>query len=226
MPVTDELEKEQKTVLVDASSFILNSALAYENCLDLARATKARMAIVDDLLGPAVNAAHKAHKEAKAVWNRFMKPLQQAESIYKSKISAWDVEQRRIAEKERQRLVAEQRKRDEEERLRKAEELEAAAAAATTEDRKEELQQQADTVISEESPPSPIIVKPDIPDIKGVSTRVDWDFEIANVHRIPREYMIPDEKKIRKIVKGLGREAEMTVPGIKVIEKSIVSVRS
>jgi hypothetical protein len=62
MPVTDELEKEQKTVLVDASSFILNSALAYENCLDLARATKARMAIVDDLLGPAVNAAHKAPK--------------------------------------------------------------------------------------------------------------------------------------------------------------------
>jgi len=54
-----------------------------------------------------------------------------------------------------------------------------------------------------------------------VTTKKIPDFEIVNEDLIPREYMIPNLTKIRKLVVG-GRK---NIPGIKIFEKDSLAVR-
>lgn len=48
-----------------------------------------------------------------------------------------------------------------------------------------------------------------------------WDFEIVNPLMVPRDYLMPDEKKIRQAVKDGVRE----IPGVKIFEKTGLRVR-
>jgi len=50
-----------------------------------------------------------------------------------------------------------------------------------------------------------------------------WDFEISNADLVPREYCVPDEKRIRQYVKLMQGKAVM--PGVRFFEKDKVSVR-
>ncbi len=52
-----------------------------------------------------------------------------------------------------------------------------------------------------------------------------WQFRIVDPAAIKREYMQPDEKKIRGLVKALGLQAAAAVGGIEVYEDQIVSAR-
>lgn len=54
----------------------------------------------------------------------------------------------------------------------------------------------------------------------NVSVIASWDFEIVDVKLLPREYLIPDEKAIRGVVKSLGGEA--AIPGVRVFTKDTV----
>lgn len=57
---------------------------------------------------------------------------------------------------------------------------------------------------------------------KGTSVRTTWDFEITAPNSVPRELCSPDEKLIRAAVKLGHRE----IPGVRVFEKQIVTVRT
>lgn len=48
----------------------------------------------------------------------------------------------------------------------------------------------------------------------GLSYVKDWDFEIVDTNAITRDYLIPDEKKIRAVVKAGVRN----IPGVRVFE--------
>jgi len=52
--------------------------------------------------------------------------------------------------------------------------------------------------------------------------RLHWTFEIEDESKIPREYLIPDEKKIRQAVAMGLRE----IPGVKIFEKSSTVFRT
>ena len=60
--------------------------------------------------------------------------------------------------------------------------------------------------------------------VSGISHRKEYDFVIEDNSKIPREYLIPDMTKIRKVVKALGNDAN--IPGVKVIEKIVEVVRA
>ncbi len=60
--------------------------------------------------------------------------------------------------------------------------------------------------------------------IAGISGRQEWDFEIADASRIPREYLMIDETKIRRVIKALGSEAN--IPGVRAFQKTVMSVRA
>lgn len=51
----------------------------------------------------------------------------------------------------------------------------------------------------------------------------EWDFEIAKADAVPREYCIPDEKRIRQYAKLMKDKAVMA--GIRFFEKDVVQVR-
>jgi len=55
---------------------------------------------------------------------------------------------------------------------------------------------------------------PVAPKIEGITARSDWSFEIVDEKAIPREFLCPDEAKIRKHVKRY--QSESNIPGVRV----------
>lgn len=64
----------------------------------------------------------------------------------------------------------------------------------------------------------------DVPKIEGVSYSDVWDGEVVDASLIPREYLVPDTKKLRDLTKVL-KEA-CSIPGWKVKNAKTISVRS
>lgn len=60
--------------------------------------------------------------------------------------------------------------------------------------------------------------------VEGVSTRVGWTWEVVDPSQIPREYLVVNTIMLNAMCKG-SKEPE-AVPGIKFVQKNIVTVRS
>lgn len=60
------------------------------------------------------------------------------------------------------------------------------------------------------------------PVTQGVSVTEVWDFEIVNASLLPREFLMPDEKKIKAASVGAGLE----IPGVRRFKKSRVASRA
>jgi len=60
-------------------------------------------------------------------------------------------------------------------------------------------------------------------DMAKVSFTENWTFQITDETLIPREYLMVDESKIRKVVKAL--KADTKIAGIKVFDQGGVSIR-
>jgi hypothetical protein len=55
---------------------------------------------------------------------------------------------------------------------------------------------------------------PVAPKVEGITARADWDFEIVDETAIPREFLCPDEAKIRKHIKRY--QSEANIRGVRV----------
>lgn len=66
-------------------------------------------------------------------------------------------------------------------------------------------------------------VVPDEPETNGLSLRKEWKFVIVDAKLIPREYLIPDEVKIRRIVRAMKEQAN--IPGVRIYSEDTVSQR-
>jgi hypothetical protein len=71
--------------------------------------------------------------------------------------------------------------------------------------------------------PEPVAVAQPMANLQGVGYRRVWKFRIVDTARIQREYLQPNEQKIRKIVEAMGRDAP--VKGIEVYEDQVASVK-
>lgn len=144
-------------------------------------------------------------------------PVEAVELTLRAKIGQFD-------QAERKRLQAEEeerrRKAFEEEKRKKEEE-----AARAREQGKEIL---AQAIESAPVVPPPVVVpresKP-APTMSGgtVSSREEWDFRITNESLLPREYLMPDEKAIRAVVKA--RKGSTQIPGVEAFPVADVTVR-
>ena len=64
----------------------------------------------------------------------------------------------------------------------------------------------------------------ELPEVKGQTFRTNWRYRIVDISKIPAEYLIPDEKRIGEVVRGL---KDMTnIPGIEVYKEESVSRRA
>jgi len=136
--------------------------------------------------------------------NTLVKPLKKAEEVVKEKLGEWRKEQKRKAIEEEQKKLADLRK-EAEDRL-----LDDAEANGD------------ESILDEEL----MILKPDleikIPAIKGVSFTEKWHFRI--VGELPREYMMPDIKKIQGVVDAL--KANTKIEGIEVYSDEQVGAKA
>lgn len=131
----------------------------------------------------------------------------------------WDVKNRistylRAEQKKRddeQRRIDEQRRKEHaklEKRADKAEEKGQTAKA-------EELRDQADTVAG-----TPVTVAAP-QKVSGVSVKKVWKFRIVDEQKIPREYMIPNEKMIGEVARAT--KGTLAIPGVEIYSEDQIA---
>ena len=182
----------------------ITDELSLKSAIDYGQEIDRRLDWVIEYWKPLIDDAHRQHKALIAKRDELKIPLEEVKKIVLGRpIAAYiDARNRRMAD--------EQRKRDEQ--LRKAAEDERIAEAAELE--KEGQHEAAKLVLDE-----PIIPqRSGIEKVKdSVSIRGVWTFEITNPALIPREFLAPDEQKIRKHVKTW--QDKTTIPGVRIWEE-------
>lgn len=61
-------------------------------------------------------------------------------------------------------------------------------------------------------------------DVKGLSFRTTWDFEIVDIRQVPVEYLMVNESAVKAAIRGA--KGKVNIPGIRVIEQTGVTSRS
>lgn len=138
-------------------------------------------------------------------------PLEAADSIMRSKMLDY--------QKEKERKV-----REEQERIRKEQELKAKAEAEARAKAEAEAKANNKPVLPPEPVKPPEPPKP-IPQVErkvgNTSFKKRWTYEVLDVNKVPREYLVVDTVKVRKVVDAGVRNIE----GIRIYEEDIIATR-
>jgi hypothetical protein len=209
-----EIEKvraELAPVLEAAKAIEVVDEASHLRALDLAMECTKRQRKVEETWCESREMAHKAWKTITETIASFTKPLAEAAKICRDKAYIWkraEDERRRI---EAQRVERENAKKVEDERLRQAEALAKAGKPAL-----------ADAVLEQPIEVAPVtpeaVARPD-----GVSYRENWQFTILEEEVLPREFLMPDEAKIGKVVKAM--KGATRIPGIRVFDAGSLIVK-
>lgn len=186
---------------------------------DLLLNIKALRRKFDDEFDPGIKEAFAHHRTLVAQKKKWTDPLDEAERAIKPKIADYLDEQDRIrleAERaaERSRLQAQ----------KEAEDASDIAAALIKEGKAGEAEQIVDLAqekVQEIEADTPFV--PDKPVANGTMLRETWHFEIENEALVPREFMMPDPKKIQGYVTAMKRDGK--IPGVRIFSKKSVTTR-
>jgi hypothetical protein len=204
-PNQEALEKQTTPLLERANSFVISSAEHFDASLVVVQHLDRAISTVSETFDPFCNGLHKMHRMACSLRDKFLVPLQSAKTNLLGRRMHYREEQEAL------RRVLDAKAALELQRQQKLELEKAAKAAAKSGDKEtaEVLREQ------KESLPLPFISSgPAVAKQEGTYTRERYLFEIADPQQVPREYCMPDEKAIRKVVDGLGPAAR--IPGVRV----------
>ena len=212
-PEAPGLKQEALTLIEKAKGVVISDQPEYEvACAALVRVAGLKKNIERAFAEPK-KLAFNAHRAISKLENDLLAYPAEAERLYKGAIARYQSEQMRIRREEQARIEADLRKREEDRRLTEAISL-------------SESGQQAAAEHLLEQPILAPVVEIAAPSAPGVSTRRGFEFRIVDPAAIKREYLMPDETKIRKMVNALGPDAAALVGGIEVLERNIVAVRA
>ena len=123
-----------------------------------------------------------------------------------------------LAYKEEQdRILKEQQEKEERERKRKEAELQRRLESAKKEETKEKLQEELELTQTE----VPVVQETFKP--KGLSFREVWKYRIIDEDKIPRTYMVPNEKLLSEMASKM--KGKIEVPGVKFYQEKITANR-
>lgn len=209
-PEVQELTTETRNLVALVSNFSVATAEQYTDAGEHLKHVKGAKDRLEKLRKSMTSPLDQAKK---AIMDFFRGPsdqLDQAESRIKRAMIAFTDEQDRLRREEQARADEKARREKEalEARARKAEQSGKVEKA-------EELQQQAAAVVA------PVVTR-EPPKVIGTSIREAWKFEITNEMDLPREFLVPDESKIRRIVQAM--KGDTKIPGVRVwAEKQLAS---
>jgi hypothetical protein len=118
-------------------------------------------------------------------------------------IAAWDLEQQRIREKAQREAQAALDKQHAQDIERTAKQLEKKGEPA-----------QAEQVRQSKAYTRPMAYVPPTAKLEGTSIVQEYDFEIINADAVPRHFCVPDESKIKKQIKVLGKDT--VIAGVRI----------
>jgi len=217
-----EIENEVNPVLAAAQSLVVADDLSFIQAMALGTACAVRIKAVEERLGPAKKKTYEAYQEVMKLMKSFIDPLETAKKLLSLRAYSWQKaeEDRKRKEAEGARRLAEEeaakkRKAEEDARLELAERLE-----------KNGMQEQAEEVlaapvvveVAEVAAPAPRVK------VQGTSTRENWQFEVENASLVPREFLMPDEVKIGRMVKMF--KGETRIAGVRAYDSGTVAFRT
>ena len=205
MTDTQEIQKTVDGIIGEMATIRIENETTAMQAGEFLRKNKETQKFVKDYFEDARASTYKAYKEVTDQIKFFIGKLEKAEKAVKRKVSDYQMEQERVRREEERRLAEEARKKEEERRL---------AQAIETGD-----EEDLDTPIE-----TPAIKVEGPRKMEGVSYVDRWTYEIQDVSQIPREFLIPDERKIRSYVTNLKDRAK--IPGVRVYSDKTVRVSS
>jgi hypothetical protein len=205
-PEVVELQQETQALVLRAENFAVTTAEQYEDAAEELKRIKAAQKRLETLR---TSITQPLNASLRAINDFFRTPkarLDNAERCIKTALAKYSAEQERRRREEQARLEAQARK--ERERLdRRA----AKAAAAGRVEKAAEIEERAAAVVAP-------IVQTAAPKVTGITQRTVWDFEITDANAVPREYLMIDESKIRKVVGAL--KGDTVIAGVRVFERT------
>ena len=193
IPVEAQTKVAESTELAEKyENFSITTAEVYANVGEDMKAIKAKTKELDTLRKSLTKPLDESKKRIMEFFRRPLMALTAVEAAINTAMVGWNREQERIRQAEELRLQEAQRK--ETERLQK---LAAKAEQRGDENKKEEFEGRAAVVQS--TVPT---VATKVEKIAGLQTKTYWKYRIADVNKIPREYMIPNEKALGEIARS------------------------
>ncbi len=218
-----ELESRAMTVVDEANAVVITD----QQSLDKAGAfiterIKPLLAEAEEVFGPVISAAHKAHKEALAAMAKVAGPLMRAEGILKTTIGTFIREQEQIRLAEERRLRAEEVQRQLEAREAEIEAAEQSGADPGL----------VKAICEEAFPTLPIVSVPTIQKPAGIMTRETWGAKVLNIRDLCRavaDGKVP-EHFVSANMTALNSRARsdrglMNIPGVKAFSDMGISAR-
>jgi ParB-like chromosome segregation protein Spo0J len=202
-PASDpELSASAKRMLAQAKALEVTTAEDYESAAEVLKKLTAREKEVEAQKAKLWDPLAVLTKNVQAIFNPPLKVLEQAKKLVSEKMGQYALEQRNIAA-ERQRLADREAEEAREKLLAKAER---AADNGQTE-RAYVLEARA---ASFQAP----TIQIETPQVAGVQLRERWLFEVTDPDKVPREYLMVDERLIRAEVNT--SEGNTKIPGVRI----------
>ena len=246
--VMAEVEAAEQA-LEDAKTFVVTTIPEYEQAGEELKKLSARGKQLEQMRK---NLKAPALEQCRRIDEFFKAPQQfveDAKRAIKKALGAYDAEQKRkreeaerkaaeAARKERERLEREAAKAEEAARKKRAAD-EARARQLEEEGRAAEAEAKRKVAVEREEAklrdaeakreaaahvPTAPVIQPEQPQVKGISTRQVWQFEITDIRQLPPEYLKADEKAIGGVVRAL--KDRTNIPGVRVYAEETIAARS
>lgn len=213
------IEQEQKSILEQIQEITINSEEDNIKAGNFLKQIKPVMKNIKEYWKPLKESASKAHKDLCEREKVMLKPLEEAETQIKAKMSVYITEQEEKARKEQEAL----RKAQEEEALKQLAEAEKLKAEGKELEAQmqEEMAYAIDTVKT--------VVQPTIQKQESISYMTDYEIVVVDSNKVPTyvngiEIRPVDVQAIKKLAKA--SKGQIQIEGIKILEKKIIKVRS
>jgi hypothetical protein len=229
-PTAETETREALQLAVRFEKYAITAPDQYKTAADDLKTIKGKSKELDDLRKSMTKPLDDSKKRIMDLFRVPMERLADAESSIKSAMLTYQQEQERIRQAEEARLREIQRQeqiriQQEQERIRLEQEAirhaaEEAAKQGQTESA-EILEMEAEVAAEEAKKVdeqafavavAPVVVAPTVRPISGISIRKIWTFRIVDAIQIPREYLLVDEPKLRKLAVAMKESAK--VPGV------------
>ena len=192
--------------------FVVSDNESRENMVAVGRSVKTIRAKIVEFFEESRRSAHKTWKAICANESTFTDRLDAVEKKAKRVVTKYDDEQDVIRERERARLQAieDAKARKEQERLMKQ------AEKIQTPERSEALMEEAANIIA------PVVQVEEKEKSKGESTRKIWKSRVIDINKVPRVFMVVDEKALNAYAKAT--KGVVPVEGIEFYQESSLAI--
>jgi hypothetical protein len=203
------LAPERETLLARVASLKIRDQSGYTEAAAWLKSIKGFLKAIEDARTRITKPINDSLREVNAQAKEAAAPFLESEQKIKRAMIVFSDEQDRIAREEQRR----QNELAAKEQARLKEIADRAAAKGQTV-KAEQFEERAQAVMSP-------IVQTAAPKVAGVSIPKVWTFEITDEDLIPREYLIVDESRIRRVVTAL--KGDTKIPGVRVFETKRIS---